>query len=290
MAVTDVRQSTTEDSSLTETGLFSVALMAVGCLEQLLLLGSSRAAGATRALGLMAAVCYGVCICLRYSRAWRVSQSIFAAVALLVAVVTFPETANHHYFLALLAVALWALDTGDDAAAESVRAVVLSCLVSALVWSGVQKLWWHAYDRGQFLAVAIVTDVRFRKAAALLLPSAEIERLLSLGIPRSHSGPYTLTPTMASRFLGGVPYAEIGMGLALLVPRLRRTACVAAGLFFVTVELVVHEFSFGLICILCLAMVARVSGRTRSALGLAVLGAGVLLLVLQVALRVGSIY
>jgi hypothetical protein len=264
---------------------FASAVMAIASLEMLLVLWSGERLGPPRPVVFFLALGFGASLCLRLCWTSAISSAAFVATALFAVVVEFPATPNHHYLLAALAVGI--LIAGDRRShgagfvEENVRFVVGSALGAAMIWSGLQKAIWGAYDQGEYFAVAIASGTRFADILERLLPADEIARLSSLGPPTSGRGPYVLLSPSALWVARSVPCFEVGIGVALLFRRSRRIACLVGACALIAIEVVAREFFFGLLCLLCFGYLAQPSARTARRQAFAVIVVGVVLLAIR---------
>jgi hypothetical protein len=273
---------------------FTSAVMAVACLEMLLLLWLPAQLGPPRPLAALFALSYAICASLRLFSRSVVSTAAFLVTTVVVAAEVMPGTPNHQFLLAILASGFF-IGGGErretaDQAAENVRLVALAAMIAAMTWSGLHKIVWGAYDDGEFLAVLISKDGRFRSLAEWLLPAEELRRITNLGAPAAGRGPYLLTSAPALWASRVVPYLEVAIGAALVFRRSRRVACLAGTCFLVAVEVVARELVFGMLCLLCFGYIARPSARAARWQAETIAVLGFFLLILRLVARDLSFY
>jgi len=180
-------------------------------------------------------------------------RALWALVAVEV-VVGLPMTANH-VFLELVVLSLLAfLDERRTGEGTLLLQGLRWVTVVLFFYSGLQKLLYGYWSDGQFLAYVAATEERFGLVLGPLMPAAELERLRSYNAALAEpgvwsvpigAGPYrvdSLTFVLLSNF---VWIFEMVCAAALLVPRLRTAATVAAVAFVVAIELGARELTFG---------------------------------------------
>lgn len=160
---------------------------------------------------------------------------------------TWPVT-NNHFFVELVAVALLALPDrsgdGDAVALNAIRWV--TALV--LLWSGLQKIAYGLYFRGEFLAFMVARAERFADVFRWLLPADELTRLASLHELRDGSGPFLVAAAPAFvAAANAVWILEVVLGV-LLLPRRTRTAAAACAIALVLLlQLAAREAGFAVL-------------------------------------------
>jgi hypothetical protein len=285
IASASAHDAVVDGKSVQELDAFSVALMCLAAVEALLLLWLDDNLGPSKPVTFLGVLIFSVCAWVRYHFRSSTSLALFWATTVVLSVDQFPATPNHHFLLAVIASALWIAGPAGAKSSDNARLVVLFAMVSVMIWSGVQKLAWGAYRDGSYLAMLIATDERFRNAGGLLLPRAELERLVELGQPAAGKGPYILTAPLARLVSWLLPFLEIGAGTLLLLRRYRRVACVLGGVIVIGIELVAREFSFGMMCLLCFLYLGRPSSRMRSTILTVLFCLVVVLVIVRIAFR-----
>jgi uncharacterized membrane protein YphA (DoxX/SURF4 family) len=167
-----------------------------------------------------------------------------------------PLTANH-VFLELVVLALFAL---LDERREEDGPLLLASLrwTTAIMffYTGLQKLLWGWWTRGELLAFLAGTEDRFAATIGKLMPAEELARLRSFNEkligpgrwqPRTGAGPYRVDSVLWVTLSNFVWIFEIGAGLALLVRRLFVPAALAVIAVVVLIEVGAREITFGLL-------------------------------------------
>lgn len=169
---------------------------------------------------------------------------------------TLPFTANH-VFLEFLCVGILALLNERDAGEGALSVRALRWIVAVFfLTTGLQKVLYGFWFRGEFLAYFAATEDRFGAFFGPLIPDAELARL------RSYNGP-PLEPGRYRTGLGAGPYrvdaplfvlvsnltwiCEIVGGLLLFHPRTRAVAAWGCIGFVVLIELAARELTFGVL-------------------------------------------
>jgi hypothetical protein len=193
-----------------------------------------------------------------FPRWTRAAGEIALVVVAAQVVHTFPVTANHLYleFFVVLFVALF------DPAREDESSLMLRGLrwlvVLVFFYSGLKKALYGYYFDATFFGHMISLDSRFADFFRLILPAEEFARLDRLPWPAEvGDGPYSIDSPIAVLLSNGVWLLEIGLGLALLVPRLRRLALIGGILTVVGIELAAREAFFGALYLNLFLLFAR---------------------------------
>lgn len=178
---------------------------------------------------------------------WQRRASLVALVAVASALLwRFPYAANHLY-LELLCVVLLCLDGG----AESDGALVVRALrwlaAVALFQTGLQKVLYGHYWRGDFLAFMVGSEDRFARAFRWLLPDAEVARLVALDRTRTGAGPYRVPFGPFVVASASVVVAEMAIPVLLLVRRTRRFGAIAGLGLMVAIQAAALELGFALL-------------------------------------------
>jgi hypothetical protein len=159
---------------------------------------------------------------------------------------TFPLT-NNHFFLEAVALALLAL-VDRDGDGETVALEAL-CWVTALVLfhTGLAKVLYGLYFRGELLAFLVGRGGRFADLFAWLLPADEIARLAAYDPMRSGAGPYRVT-SLSFVVASNLVYAvEMALAPLLLWRRTRTVATLAAIAFVLAIQLGAREAGFAVL-------------------------------------------
>jgi hypothetical protein len=196
-------------------------------------------------------VAVGLTICLLLSlrketEIWSVRLAL--PFVLLLVVVSFPTTPNH-YYLELLALIL--LSTIDGEGMEEQEKTVLAALrwVAAIVLfqTGLQKILYGLYFRGDIFAFLIGQDPRFATLFEHIVAPEEVARLASYDSLRTGAGPYRLDslPVVAA---SNLTYAvELVLPPLMMLRATRRWAAWAAVAFVLLIQLGAREAGFAVV-------------------------------------------
>jgi hypothetical protein len=157
----------------------------------------------------------------------------------------FPVAGNHAYFELLLCAVCALLDPHERRERHLLLQSVRWMVISILFYSGVHKLLYGYYFRGQYLAYALWMDT-FRPVLRLLLPSGEFERLAAYSRDVGQ-GPYLVDAPLFVAASNGVYVAEIGLALLLLWRPTRILGVLGAVTLLLAIEAAAREFFFGLV-------------------------------------------
>jgi len=185
-----------------------------------------------------ATVLAGIAIVLPGAR--RIAFALLAALHCNTVAGEFPAAGNHAYLEVLLLVFAALLDESD--ARLHLRALRWIAVI-IFVASGLQKLAHGYWTQGQYLAFSTWTP-SFRPVLGLLMPADELARLATYR-REIGDGPYLVSSFRLLLVSNAVWMAEVGIGLALLVPRVRVAAVAAGVLLLVAIELGARELFFG---------------------------------------------
>jgi len=162
-------------------------------------------------------------------------------------IMTFPTTDNH-FFVELLAVSLLAL---PGAPSSSDDALVLRALLwmTALILfhTGLQKILYGHYFRGDFLAFMVGRGDRFAAALTAILPADEITRLQSYDPLRTGAGPYRVASPLLTAASNFVYLAELVLPALFFFPSTRRAAAWCAIALVTVIQLGAREIGFWLL-------------------------------------------
>jgi hypothetical protein len=174
-----------------------------------------------------------------------------------------PETANHHWLVLVILLAFCLAPT--SAGPLALRRFLRVLASSVLIWSGVQKLLWGAYDRGELLTLMYATDVRFSRAFGWMVPGWETEALRALGPPSDGAGPFVARglPLLGLSWLTVV--AELACGLMLWSRRASGMAVIAGLALVSAIELGAREWYFGCVMLCLLYACGGRAGKTAAA-------------------------
>lgn len=182
---------------------------------------------------------------------WREGWSSLAARLALALValehVALWPNADNHFVLETILLVLVAVPGPDGrGAAESLQGLRW---VAALVFfiTGVQKLLYGLYVRGEFLAFMIGRGDRFGQVFSWLLPSADVARLESYDPMRSGQGPFRVEVPAFLVASNLVWILEIALAPLLLIARTRRIATAVTLLFVLGIQLGAREIGFALL-------------------------------------------
>ena len=197
--------------------------------------------------------------------AQRLLPLVAALVAgqLVAAIVVGADTANH-VFLELVFLCVCALCSVDDDDERALWLPVMRWLVAPFFfYTGFQKIVYGSYFDGQFLTYMAATTDHFHAVFQFAIPEAELERLRAFNgapvapgrySPPVGAGPYRVEAPLFVAMSNAVYLFEMGAGIALLVPRLRALAALAAIGFVVAIEAGARELTFGALMIALLLL------------------------------------
>jgi hypothetical protein len=215
------------------------------------------------------------------------ARRLVTLVALLLLLVqlrtTWPLTANHLY-LCLWSLGLLAfLDTHREREAGLQLAALRWLAAIVLAATGVQKLLYGTYFRGQFLAFVVAEDARFAALFRHLVPPDALARLAAIGPPEPGAGPYLVDSAAFVAASNLVWVCEIGLPVLMLVRRTRAVAATVAIVFLVLIETGARELFFGALFVNLVLLFYRTDLNRRLLPWFAALLAGLVLLRLWIA-------
>lgn len=168
-----------------------------------------------------------------------------------------PVTPNHYLVLSVALLFLALTETGRAEEHRLSLNGIRWLIVIVLVASGLQKLSYGTYFRGEFLVFDIAINGNFASPFALLLPSAELARIRELGAGLPGDGPYR-TGWLPLVLVSNFTYLfEIVVPCLLFHRRTRTAALVATILFLVAIEVAAREVFFGAIAVNLLLLFGR---------------------------------
>ena len=195
---------------------------------------------------------------------WRdrlARPAVAVALVLLLGVVlsVFPQNANHQFLaLLLLTILLLVSPRGDDVARDTETALQSMRWIAVLGigWAGVMKLYYGYWFEGEFLGFRIAGDPGFARTLGLIVPRAELARLIGLGTDLG-AGPFRPEAPLLIAVSNATWLAEVLLPLGLVWQRTRRPAMLAAIALMVVIELGAREIFFGGLMIGLLLLFAR---------------------------------
>jgi hypothetical protein len=119
--------------------------------------------------------------------------------------------------------------------------------VLVLFHTGLQKLLYGHYWRGDFLAFMVGRGERFADLFRWILPPAEIARLASHDPFREGAGPYRVSEPLFVAASNLVWIAEVALPAGLILRRTRAAAAFAALAFVLVIQLGAREMGFALL-------------------------------------------
>jgi hypothetical protein len=190
----------------------------------------------------------------------------------------FPFGANHLY-LELVCLACLSLVGGAARARDEALALAALRLVTALVLfhTGLQKVFYGLYFRGEFLAFMVGSDERFGRAFAWLLPADELARLSGLDRRQTGAGPFRTDSPLLVLASNAVWMAELALPAFLLWPRTRVLGALGGLALMLGIQVAALELGFALLFVnlLLLFLPGRWNARALPA-AVALLGWGLL--------------
>jgi len=184
-----------------------------------------------------------------FSRAEVMATRGAAAIVLFQIAQTFPLTHNH-LFLEFVAVAILSIARRDRPREEALALQALQWLCAIVLFhTGLQKVLYGLYFRGEFLAFMIGQTDRFASLFEVLLEESEILRLRSYSVWTTEAGPY-LVGSIPFRLASNLVYfAELGLAPLLLVRRTRIVAAVSAIALVLAIQAGARELGFAFLFI-----------------------------------------
>lgn len=203
-----------------------------------------------RRLGPLFLVCAIVFFCclllaLREPTSRLATGACLLAMTATFAFASFPDVGNHQWLHWLSLALLTFMNLGLPAQQQLALAAVRWMAVIVFFYTGLQKVLYGLYFKGQFLAYVIGTEDRFSSFFGLLLPQSEVDRLKSLGGPVVGAGPYQFEHWPAIVLSNATVLAEMLVPLLLLWRRTRLVGVFAALVLLVNIELGARELMFG---------------------------------------------
>jgi hypothetical protein len=189
-------------------------------------------------------------------RAGRAASAVAFVWVFAYCVSSFPDVANHTY----LEIVVLGLACGLNPSSDEERDLLLQSLrwltVIVFFYAGLQKLWYGHYFDGRVLAMLAGWSANARTAFELLLPSEEMQRLLSYQTadPR---GPYLVDSTFFLVLSNLAWMTELLAAALLLVPRTRPVGVLVALSTMVAIEFIARELVFGLLMAALICLFAR---------------------------------
>lgn len=205
--------------------------------------------------GLLFAAGLLVCLALSFLPARKVlAVRLFVGFQLAAIVWLFPAVSNHFFlvFSCLLLLSVLDLERRDEALLGLQACRWLALIV--FFYSGLQKVLYGTYFKGQLLAWTIAHDSRFQAAFGVVLPQDEMLRLQSLA---NTAGPFLSEwwPLLAA---SNFTYLfELIAPFLLLHPRSRSAALAATTVFLLLIETAAREYFFGCVFVNLLFLFSR---------------------------------
>ena len=194
------------------------------------------------------------------------SARIAGLLLLLEVAATIPFTANH-VFLEFLVLALLALlDEREAREGELLLQAVRWLVVVLFFYTGLQKVLYGWYFDGQLLSYLAATEERFAYFFKHLIPTEELQRLISYNgkevasgkfRPELGSGPYRVDSLWFIIVSNGVYIFEMLAGVLLMVRKTRSWAVGASIVFVILIELGARELTFGALMINLLLLFSK---------------------------------
>jgi hypothetical protein len=177
----------------------------------------------------------------------RRAAGVMTTVTLLEVITNLPDTPNHVY-LELYCLGLFAvLDTDSKAEGPLLRSALCWMAILVLFHSGLQKVIYGYYFRGDFLLTVIAGRERFAWPFVWLLPAGEVERLRQFEAFLTGAGPFRSDSILLLVVSNGVWVAEIVLPVLIVVGRSRAMAVGLAIALVVGFQVLAREFVFALL-------------------------------------------
>ncbi len=247
-------------------------LLLYGAARSWLWVAASTAGGLDAALLGSAAAAMTAAALLAFSpaRAHLAPRLGFAAVLVQVAW-RFPFTANH-LFLELVCLALLSVVSRGSRREDEALALAGLRWATAIVLfhTGLQKLLYGHYFRGDFLALMIGSQERFARVFAWLLSTDEVARLADLDRKATGAGPYRVQHAGFVLASNAVWLAELFLPALLIVRRTRVWGALGGLALMLSIQVAALELGFALLFVnlLLLFLPGRWGGRLLPATGL----------------------
>lgn len=185
--------------------------------------------------------------------------SRLVAALVLVELILSSSAAANHLFLELVCWGFFALlDERDEREAALLLQALRWTIAVFFFYTGLQKLLYGYYFRGEFLAFLAGTEERFGYFFGRVLPAGELERLQSYNFkvegpgqfqPRLNAGPYRVDGLLFMAISNFVYLFEMAAGVLLLLRPLRAWAAAAGVVFVVLIQVGARELTFGALMI-----------------------------------------
>lgn len=158
----------------------------------------------------------------------------------------FPFADNHFALEVLTVCVLAVVGRGGEGETEALRGLLWVTAI-VLFYTGLQKVSYGLYFRGEFLAFMVGRGDRFGDVFAWILPAGEVARLAAIDPMRSGAGPFLVDsiPFVAASNL--VWIAEMVLAPLLLWRPTRRWATWLALVLILWIELGAREIGFALL-------------------------------------------
>lgn len=161
---------------------------------------------------------------------------------------TLPVT-NNHFFLELVCVALVALvgPQGSEEEERWVLAGVVWLAALVLLHSGLTKVTYGLYFRGELLSYLIGRGDRFAEAFRWVVPHEEIVRLASYDPMQAGAGPYRAASVPLVVLSNLVWIAEVALAPLIVLRKTRSAAALLALLLILAIQVGAREIGFALL-------------------------------------------
>lgn len=182
-----------------------------------------------------------------------------ALLVLIDVLIQLPLTANHVFLELVLLAALSLLDERDEREGPLLLSALRWFIAVFFFYTGLQKVLYGYYFRGEFLTYLAGTEERFAAFFQHLMSAEELKRLQSYNeelvdggsnlrwVPRFGAGPYRVDSTIFVLMSNSVYLFEMAAGALLLSPKFRRFAALAGILFVILIEIGARELTFGVL-------------------------------------------
>lgn len=168
------------------------------------------------------------------------------------------DTANHVFLEGVLLGFLSLCPPEDEGSAALGLQALRWTFAIFLFHTGLQKVLYGYYFDGQYLAYLAATYDNFELVFRHVIPAEELARLqafneVDLGRGRWQAalgaGPYRVASPVFVAFSNAVYVLEMGLGVALLVPRTRKLAALGAIALIIGIQAGARELAFGALAI-----------------------------------------
>ena len=160
----------------------------------------------------------------------------------------FPYGANHLYLEIVCLACLALVRRGSDGRDEALALAALRWVTALVLFhTGLQKLFYGLYFRGEFLAFMAGSDERFGRVFAWLLPTDELARLASLDRKQTGAGPFRVDSPLLVVASNAVWIAELTLPALLLWTRTRVLGALGGVALMLGIQVAALELGFALL-------------------------------------------